>query len=120
LKFNRFVLLPLLAFGACATTQKSFDSLTAEDRAAIEALANQHLECLGEKTALYIGGSDDVALLTRHISSLCEPILVHLNQEIQARGLSAAFARGYVQASREEGEKVTTSFILREKAKAAK
>lgn len=122
--FRRFFIsvVALLIVG-CTTTSKSYknnDPLAPEDLSAFRALAEEHMACLGEQTATFIQGSNAVAFLTRHISSMCEPLLAKLNKEIQARGYSPTYASGWVKGSREHGEKVTGSFILREKAKATK
>lgn len=115
-RFIASALLVLLC--ACASPYKDSSlSLAPEDRAAFEGLANKHLECLGENTARYERGSQDVAFLTRHISSLCEPVLTRLREEIITRGYNPAFAAGYVNASRDEGQKITASTILRGKSK---
>lgn len=92
---------------------------TTEDRAAFQQIENKHAECLGQKTAEYVRGSNDAAFLVKHVISLCEPILGELNREILSRGFSPAYARGYITASRKEAEQITTSGILKIKSRDA-
>lgn len=108
-----FSIATSLLLVACASQPQR---ATPDDRAAFEEIENRHAECLGQKSAEFMRGSDDVALLTKHVMSLCEPVLSELNQEIIRRGFSPAYARGYVTAAREEAEQITRSGILKIKS----
>lgn len=106
-----FVICLLLC--ACASEPQH---ATSTDRAAFSAITDKYVECLGTKSAEYIRGSDDVALLTKNAMSLCESNLGELNKEILARGFSPAYARGYVGATRKDGEQMALSGILKMKS----
>lgn len=48
--------------------------MTVDDRKIITPIEEKYMACLGEKTAMYIEGPDDVPFLVRHIESSCEPV----------------------------------------------
>lgn len=114
MKLVTFSIAVALLLSACTTTQPRHAAPT--DRVAFDAIQTRYASCLGAKSAEYIHGSDDVALLTTHVMSLCEPVLADLNREILARGFSQAYSNGYVSASRKEGKQMTVSGILKMKS----
>jgi len=91
--------------------------MTPDKRKVIDEIENRYIHCLGEKTAMYIGGSDDVQFLVRHILSQCDSYLSEMDVKFQELGFSSSYSGGYIGIVRKNGSETTTSFILRKKAK---
>jgi hypothetical protein len=120
MKFAIFGVLAAVSMSACVSSPyRVASSFNGQDDASFKSIRLEHMKCVGSTTRLYINGSSDVALLTKHVLSVCEPILNRLNQEVVSRGFSPAFAEGYVEKSRSEAETITTSLILDVKSKDA-
>ncbi len=96
---------------SCATT-----TMTPEQRKVVDKIEDSYMECLGEKTAMYIKGSDDVQFLVKHILSQCDSYLSVMNDKLLELGFSHPFANGYIGVVRQRGGETTTSFILRKKS----
>lgn len=102
-----------LALVGCATVEHhefSFD-----DRAATEPLKEKHLECTAQNAASLIDGSNDVAYLVNHISTVCEPLLTPIEDYLLAQNFRPAFAHAYVDSVRKNHEAQCATFILKVK-----
>ena len=102
MKIFLFAIITCLMVSSCATTTTK--KMTGDDRKIITPIEEKYMACLGEKTAMYIKGTDDVQLLLQHTASLCEPVLKELNSKLQKLGFHPIYSKSYVNAVRKLGK----------------
>lgn len=108
----KYALCALLALTACASAPKDFGE---SDRAATKPLRDAYDECLGNATATFIAGSDDVAFLSRHIVSVCEQHLAPIEEYLSKNGFSRLYTAAFVDQMRDSAKQMVASFVLKEK-----